>query len=206
MKLLDSGKSIYIETGDVIQHNDKLYYVYSEDNVNIYCFEIHKKRKENEKMDNIIINRKTYYTNFKELRTFNRNDNIEINNIAYENEIFEILNKKHELKEKTYGKVKEKVKLLNNKFEIGTILKYGNSSVMYLYSDNGKFYGVDLLWYSIKPRIFEIKEIEKRKILGVKNMEEINNILQFLIENHAYNNKVEKIYKYIRSLIFHSVA
>ena len=133
VKLLDSGKSIYIETGDVIQHNDKLYYVYSEDNVNIYCFEIHKKRKENEKMDNIIINRKTYYTNFKELRTFNRNDNIEINNIAYENEIFEILNKKHELKEKTYGKVKEKVKLLNNKFEIGTILKYGNSSVIYLY-------------------------------------------------------------------------
>ena len=92
------NKTIYIEIGDVILYNEKLYYVYSEDNVNIYCFEIHKRKKENVIEENIIINRKTYYTNFKELKAINRKDKMEINNIAYKDEVLEILKKKRELK------------------------------------------------------------------------------------------------------------
>lgn len=32
---------------------------------------------------------------------------------------------------------------------------------MYLYFNSGKYYGADLLWYKIKPRIFEIKDLKK---------------------------------------------
>ena len=78
-EVIKFNKSIYIEIGDVILYNEKLYYVYSEDNVNIYCFEIHKRKKENVIEENIIINRKTYYTNFKELKAINRKDKMEIN-------------------------------------------------------------------------------------------------------------------------------
>lgn len=97
-EVIKFNKSIYIEIGDVILYNEKLYYVYSEDNVNIYCFEIHKRKKENVIEENIIINRKTYYTNFKELKAINRKDKMEINNIAYKDEVLEILKKKRESK------------------------------------------------------------------------------------------------------------
>lgn len=77
---------------------------------------------------------------------------------------------------------------------------------MYLYSEKGKYYGVDLLWYQIKPRIFEIKQIQKRKLLGMKNLEEINKILEVLEEKKMQNNKVKKIHQYVRNMLFSSVA
>ena len=103
-KVLKFNKAIYIEAGDVIVYNEKLYYAYTDDNVNIYCFEIHKKRKDNQEYMKIIINRKTYYADFKALKVINRKNNLEINNIAYDNEVLEILNQKHELKSKTNKK------------------------------------------------------------------------------------------------------
>lgn len=77
---------------------------------------------------------------------------------------------------------------------------------MYLYSEKGKYYGVDLLWHQIKPRIFEIKQIQKRKLLGMKNLEEINKILEVLEEKKMQNKKVKKIHQYVRNMLFSSVA
>lgn len=167
-EIIRFNEPIYIEIGDVIRKEQKTYYVYSEDNVNIYCFRIQKKIRKNEKMEAIKINKKTYYTNFKELKTIKRRDNFEIVNIAFKEEILEILEKKNTLKAETYTKVEENFKRNKNKFEIGSVFQYGNSKVMYLYTNKGKYYGVDLLWYLLKPRIFEIKAIEKRKLLGTK--------------------------------------
>ncbi len=204
-QLIRFNASIYIEEGDVIKKDKKLYYVYAEDNVNIYCFRIQKKRKEEQKLEKIKINRKTYYTNFKELRTIKRNDEIEISNIASKEEILLILGQKKSLKEKAYPKIEEIERREKDKFEIGSIFEYGNSTVMYLYSKNSRHYGVDLLWYSIKTRIFEIKGIEQRKLIGTKNLEEINKILEFLIEKNIQNSEIKKIYQYVRDLLFSSV-
>lgn len=205
-ELLRFNEPIYIEVGDVIVKDRKSYYIYSEDNVNIYGFRVQKRKKENQMLEKIRINRKIYYTDFKELKTINRNEDIEITNIAYKEEIIEILERKHELKSVTYSKVEESIKRDKNEFEIGSVFAYGNSTVMYLYYDNGKYYGVDLLWYLIKPRIFEIKGIKQRKLIETKNLEEINKVLEFLIEKNVQNNKVKKIYKYVRNLLFSSVA
>lgn len=63
---------------------------------------------------------------------------------------------------------------------------------MYLYTNKGKYYGVDLLWYLLKPRIFEIKAIEKRKLLGTKDLGEINKVLEILLEKNVQNKEIKK--------------
>lgn len=205
-KLIRFNEPIYIEEGDVIKKDEKLYYVYAEDNVNIYCFKIQKRMKGNQKLKPITINGKTYYTNFKELVTIKRSEKAEINNIAYKEEILQILEQKKSLKANTYSKIEENIRRDNNKFQIGSVFKYGNSNVMYLYSRANKHYGVDLLWYSIKPRIFEIKEIQRRKLIKTKDLEEINKVLEFLIEKNVQNSEVERLYQYVRNLLFSSVV
>lgn len=131
---------IYIEEGDVIIKENKSYYVYAGDNVNVYCFRIQKKKNKNQK------------------------------------------------------------------FEIGSVFQYGKSTVMYLYCKANKYYGVDLLWYIIKPRVFEIKEIQNRKLVGSKDLKEINKILECLTEKSIQNSEIENIYQYVRNLLFSSVA
>lgn len=205
-ELIRFNEPIYIEEGDVITKDKKLYYVYAEDNINIYCFRVQKKNNGDKKLKEIKINKKTYYTNFKELATIKRNDEIEISNIAYKEEILQILDQKKSLKIRAYPKIEENEKREKNKFEIGSVFQYGNSTVMYLYSYDNKHYGVDLLWYTIKTRVFEIKGIQQRKLIGTKKLEEINKILEFLIEKNAQNSEIKKIYQYIRNLLFSSVA
>ena len=91
-------------------------------------------------------------------------------------------------------------------YEVGSTFKNGNSKVMYLYSDNQKHYGVDLLWYTINPRIFEIKNIESRKILETKNLKEINKVLEILIEKNLGGSKLKNVYNRIRKLLYTSVT
>lgn len=180
--LIRFNEPIYIEIGDVVVKAEKTFYIYSEDNVNIYGFEIQKRNKNKQEFETIKINKKTYYTNFKEFKTINRNDIFDVVNMANEDEIVEIFNKKSAKRLKNNEKPNKTLSKNRNEFEIGTTFQYGNSTVMYLYSDNEKYYGVDLLWYRIKPRVFEIKEIEKRSLVGMKSLEEINKILEFFVE------------------------
>lgn len=205
-ELIRFNEPIYIEVGDVIVRNGETYFIYSEDNVNIYGLKIQKRKKEAQGLKKIRINRKIYYTDFKELKTIKRNDDIEVINITYEEEILKILNKKNELKSLTYSQIEEYKIINKGEFEIGSVFEYGNSKVMYLYEDNNKYYGVDLLWYVIKPRIFEIKNIQRRKLLETKNLEEVKKVLEFLMEKNIKNSQIKKIYRYIRNLLFSSVA
>lgn len=202
--LINFNEPIYLETGDAVIKGDTNYYIYSEDNVNVYGFKIQKKRKEDQEFEKIIINRKTYYTNFKEFKIINRNDNVRITNIASKKEILEIFNKKKKLKI-----CKEVYKSLNNnknEFAVGSTFQYGNSTVMYLYSNNQKYYGVDLLWYIIKPRIFEIKNIQRRKLIEIKNLKEINKVLEILMENNLRNSELKNVYNRIRTLLYCSIT
>lgn len=197
---------IHLEVGDVVTKNHITYYIYSEDNVNIYGFKIQRKKNEKQKLEKIKINKRIYYTNFKELKTINRKDTINITNIAFEEEIVEIFNKKSIKKLKPYKSIDKALIKDKNEFEIGSTFRYGNSTVMYLYFENEKYYGVDLLWYRIKPRIFEIKEIQKRKLIEIKNLEEINRVLEFLVEKNIGSNKMKRVYQHIRKLLYSSVA
>lgn len=125
-----------------------------------------------------------------------------ITNIAYIEELLAILDQKKSLKVSAYNKIQENIKRDQSEFEIGTVFQYGNSKVVYLYSRDNRYYGVDLLWYTIKPRIFEIKEIQKRKIIGTKHLKELNKILEFLLERNSQTKEINQIYKYVRSLLF----
>ena len=204
--LIKFNEPILLEAGDVIVKDKISYYIYADDNVNIYGFKIQKYNKEKEKLEKIIINKKTYYTNFKEYKTINRNDNIDIINIASGKEISQISKEKQVRKLQTSDNTEKFLKDNKKGFEIGSTFQYGKSTVMFLYTDNGKYYGIDLLWYRIKPRIFEIKEIQKRKLVEMKKLEDINRILEFFIENNIQNKKIEKIHQHIRKLLYSSVA
>lgn len=202
--IINFNEQIYLEIGDVVLKEDTNYFIYSEDNVNVYGFKIQKKKKDEQEFEKIIIDRKTYYTNFKEFKIISRNDNVCVINIAFTEEILEIFNKRKKLKI-----CKEIYKELNNsqaEYEVGSTFKNGNSKVMYLYSDNQKHYGVDLLWYTINPRIFEIKNIESRKILETKNLKEINKVLEILIEKNLGGSKLKNVYNRIRKLLYTSVT
>ena len=62
------------------------------------------------------------------------------------------------------------------------------------------------MWYRIKPRVLEIKEIEKRSLVGMKSLEEINKILEFFVEKNMQYSKIKKVYQQIRNLLYSSVA
>ena len=204
--ILRFNEPIYIEVGDVIQKNKSLYYIYSEDNVNIYGFKIQKRNKQNQELEKIKVNKKKYYANFKEFRVINRNDDFEILDIATDEEIIKIFNEKNMKKRVIEKDVEEILERNNNEYQIGTVFKYGKSTVMYLYTENNKFYGVDLLWYKIKPRLFEIKKITKKELLEIKELEEINKILEFLIEKNIQNSNIKKIHEYVREMLYFSMV
>ncbi len=204
--LIRFNEPIHLEIGDVVVKDGIALYIYSEDNVNVYGFKIQKKNKEKQKFEEIRINKKIYYTNFKDLKTINRNDSVDIINIACEKEIIEIFDKKSVTKQKNNEKIDEVIEKNESEFEIGSTFQYGKSTVMYLYFDNGKYYGVDLLWHRIRPRIFEIKEIQKRKLLGMKNLDDINKVLEILIEKNIQNHKIEEIYQEVRDLLYSSTV
>ena len=203
-ELIRFDECIYMEEGDVVVRDNKLYYVYDNDNVSVYCFRIQRKMNGNTKLKTIKINNKTYYTDFKEFVTIKRSEDVKVFDIAYKEEVLSILEQKKLLKAMTYSKVTENIKRDSNKFEIGAVFQYGNSSVMYLYSRSNKCYGVDLLWYSIKTRVFEIKDIQRRRLVGVKDLGEIKKILEFLIDRNVCNRDIDKVYNYVRDLIFSS--
>ena len=200
-----TNKELKKNVGDVIVKNNTQYYIYEEDNIFIYCLKIQKKKKE--KLKAIIINRKTYYINFKDKISFRRNEKMKILNIANSDEILMIENQMNNFKKDNKKKIKNEIEYEEIVFDIGTVFEYGNSKVMYLYTDNHKYYGIDLLWYLIRPRIFEIKDIEKRQILEIKNIEVINKVIENLLEKDIKNKKkLEEVYEYIRSLLYYSIA
>lgn len=89
---------IYISEGDIIKVEKQLYYVYASDNGYLYCLIIFKKPPIDEEVYTpIIINKKTYYTTFKNKMQFKRKNNFNIINIANKLEIEEILKKKKEV-------------------------------------------------------------------------------------------------------------
>lgn len=76
----------HFAVGDIIDFNRKLFYIYSADNVYLYCFFITQKPLK-ETTQKIIVNNKSYYANFKELHSFKRTEKLYISNIAYRAEI-----------------------------------------------------------------------------------------------------------------------
>ena len=51
-----------------------------------------------------------------------------------------------------------------------------------------------------------IKEIEKRSLIGMKSLKEINKILEFFVEKNMQYSKIKKVYQEIRNLLYSSVA
>ena len=50
------------------------------------------------------------------------------------------------------------------------------------------------------------KEIEKRSLVGMKSLEEINKILEFFVEKNMQYSKIKRVYQQIRNLLYSSVA
>lgn len=83
---IDISLSYHFTVGDIIIFNHDLFYIYSADNLYLYGFFITEKLSKYPFIK-IIVNRKTYYANFKKLHFFKRTEKIYISNIAYRTEI-----------------------------------------------------------------------------------------------------------------------
>lgn len=199
---------IHIEEGDVIRVDNQLYFVYASDNVYLYCLSIIKKypKDNKEKYLKIIINRKTYYTTFREKVDFKRTKKIEIVNIAEKVEIEKILKNKRnvEYREKL-ANIRKKVinKKYNIVYEKGTVFKVGRNKIVYLFEYKGIQYGIDLLMYQIKPKVIPIFDIEKREILEVLSLEEYIRIIEFLSSRNVQQLKeINRLYNELRIAIY----
>ena len=200
-------ENIYILEGDVIESENQLFYVYSTDNVYVYCFFIFKKYpKDGEIYEKIIINNKNYYTNFKAKKYFNRKEDLNIVNIAYSMEIEEILEQKKGMKQKELSNIQKKEHIKNNNkmtYESGTIFQVGKAKMVYLYKANNKYYGVNALMYKIKPRVMPIYNIHKSQILGIVPKEEYLKMLEYLYLNNVQPLKeIRDLYDDFRNIVY----
>lgn len=199
---------IYIVEGDVIIIGNQLYYVYTSDNVYLYCLVIYKKcPKDNETYKKIIINNKTYYTTFKDKVTFKRSTKMDIINIAYPNEIEQILKVKNQSDNKIKNPSKNGKKMETNThksiYENGTVFQVGRNKIAYLFEYKNVHYGVDLLMYKIRPKALEIYDIEKRPILEILPLDEYIKIVEFLSLNNVQLLKpINNLYQKLRTVIY----
>ncbi len=200
--------NIYISEGDVISVDKKLYYVYACDNVYLYCILIYKKvNKDKKKYKNIIINNKSYYADFKEKISFKRTEPMNIVNIAYKSEIKEILNKKSGINFNETKLSNHEKKLIENTsiqtYESGTVFQFGKRKIVYLFKYKQVYYGIDLLMYSIKPKLIPIFDIEQKAISEVLSLEKLLKIVDFLNSNNIQHLKeINELYVELRTAVY----
>jgi len=199
---------ICISDGDVILVDNQLYYVYASDNVYLYCLVLFKKcPKDNKIYKNIVVNRKTYYTTFKEKVSFPRKTNFKMVNIAYKDEIETILEQKRciEHDEKRMSNVSKKMipEKNNLSYEKGTVFKSGKNKIAYLFKYKNVHYGVDLLMYKIKPRVFPIYHLAKKQTLEVLPSQDFMKIVEVLSSNNVQPiNEINKLYDELREIVY----
>lgn len=200
-------ENIYILEGDVIEYDNQFYYVYSTDNVYVYCFLIFKRYpKTGEIYEKIIIDNKSYYTNFKVKKYFNRKENLNVVNIAYSIEIDEILEQKKGMKQKELSNIQKKEHIKNNNkmnYESGTMFQIGKTKMVYLFKANNKYYGVNALMYKIKPRVVPIYNIHKSQILCIVPKEDYLKMVECLYLNNVQPLKeISDLYDDLRNMVY----
>ena len=85
------------------------------------------------------------------------------------------------------------------KYTIGTVFKINKSKVLYLFEKDGKYYGVDIVYYIIAPRLIEIKNIERIEVIEVKQKEDCLKYIDALIKNNIKVSKdIKKLYKSLK--------
>ena len=199
---------IYISEGDIILVNNQLYYVYASDNVYLYCFVVFKKYPKDTKFyKNIIVNNKTYYTTFKEKTSFPRTTNFKMVNIACKSEIDTISEQKRliDFNKKCLSSTKKKIpsKTHELSYESGTVFKSRKNKIAYLFTYKDVHYGVDLLIYKIKPRVFPIYHLDKKQVLEVLPSEDFMKIVEVLCLNNVQPIKeINKLYDELREIVY----
>lgn len=193
---------INIEEGDVIFYNENTYYIYTTDNVYVYGIKIHKRNTKKQKSKKIIINRKTYYIILDDAKKegLKRNLDLRLIDIAYPEEIEEIKNIKNK-KKKEKQEEKNGEELVD--YEVGTVFKVRNSKILYLFKKDGKYYGVDIIYYVIFPKILQIKDINNREVLEIKSKEECLVYIEALQKNNTdLVKEVRKLYDDFRVILY----
>lgn len=208
---------INLDEGDVIYHNKVLYYIYAADNVFVYGIKIYRRNLEKQENNRITINRKTYYIILGEIekQAFNRNEDLKIIDIAYPNEVKELRQIIQNIKKSANGKVNKnevKEKTLTKKevfsnervhYEVGTVFKVGKSKILYLFKNKNKYYGVDIIYYIIAPKIIQIKDIRHREILEIKPKEQCIKYIEALLKNNTKLVKeVKELYDEFRYAMY----
>lgn len=132
---------------------------------------------------------------------------MDIINIAYPNEIEQILKVKNQSDNKIKNPSKNGKKMETNThksiYENGTVFQVGRNKIAYLFEYKNVHYGVDLLMYKIRPKALEIYDIEKRPILEILPLDEYIKIVEFLSLNNVQLLKpINNLYQKLRTVIY----
>jgi mRNA-degrading endonuclease toxin of MazEF toxin-antitoxin module len=167
-----------VDRGDVVQlikSDNTLYYVHAIDNGKIISYPISHHYREH--WLRIKINRTNFYINFSCQVVIKDISKAIIINIASNEEVAQIDEKKKEWKHRNKHNVSTK-----KTYPLGTILGAKKGDIMYLYELAGKHFGVNLKTYKITPVIMQINNINSYKISGVYPPDKIKKVVLYLYD------------------------
>lgn len=134
----------------------------------------------------VVVNGNKYYIEYKKVRYFNKIPRFSLLDFATSEEI--------EIIEKNLIQQKERLDGLNveNKYDIGTVFDINGERIIYLFSANGKDYGIDIKKYKENPILREFCEIANYDIIDEDFKKEyIENLFESKVEPFA---PIEDIY------------
>ena len=134
----------------------------------------------------VVVNGNKYYIEYKKVRYFNKIPKFSLLEFATKEEI--------EVIERNLIQQKERLDGLNveNKYDIGTVFDINGERIIYLFSANGKDYGIDIKKYKENPILREFCEIANYDIIDEDFKKEyIENLFESKVEPLA---PIEDIY------------
>lgn len=200
---LDFNLDTYPTIGDIVEIENKQYYIFKTKEKHIYCYRVFNNIESNENnYKEIIVGKEKYYINGVENKQFLNSKDYKIINTSTKSEIRNINNiiKNIKLDFKKYVK-KNKRQNREKLCKLGNVLKVGRTKVLFLYCKKDVPYGIDINHYKNAKKLYAIQSINDRKILRKVSKDKCLKIVECLYNNNVKQiEEVEKLYNELKSM------
>lgn len=189
-----------LQVGDVFCIKDNWYYVCLDTKAYVKVYRLFPDFID-DSFEPVIIGGRNYYIDYDNLLIIAKDEEITYKDIAFPKEISVIeknISKPKAFRKKViFNKKNTNSNLLDYKTDIeqqkkknfiGQVYDNAGQEVVFLFERSGKYYGVDRLFYRMRPKILEIKNMNKRKIKYILTSTECYNIIDELMSNTPLSN------------------
>lgn len=208
--LLNNIKPI-LQVGDVFCIKNNWYYVCLDTKAYVKVCRVYRLFPDfiDDSFESVIIGGRNYYIDYDNILPVAKDEEITYKDIAFPKEISIIeknISKPKAFRKKViFNKKDTNISSLDYKTDIeqqkkknfiGQVYANAGQEVVFLFERSGKYYGVDRLFYRMRPKILEIKNMNNRKIKYILTSTECYNIIDELMSNTPLSNNknIVKLY------------